>query len=189
MFEQHLDHRVGECVGETTAEVVAKPARRAGVEHPLQRGVRHRAEEVDCGLEFAEGSELGLASLKIPRPATHHGDDRLADQVCWHKRLRRRGHDGGQHRSVVRQLRGPLAECAQHVSRTVPAEHHHSAENSAHRMQRELEARDDAEVAAAAAKAPQQVRSFALAGSDDFTGRRDDVRTDQVVAGEAVLAL
>ena len=55
-------------------------------------------------------------------------------------------------------------------------------------MEVELELRHDAEVAAAAAQPPQQLRVLGLAGVDEPPVRGDDVGGDQVVAREAELA-
>ena len=55
-------------------------------------------------------------------------------------------------------------------------------------MQFELELRDDAEVAAAAAQAPEQVGVLGLGRVDEPAVCGDDVGADEVVAGEAVLA-
>ena len=51
-------------------------------------------------------------------------------------------------------------------------------------MALELERGDDAEVAAAAAERPQEVRVAIRPGDDLLAGRRDDLGPDQVVAGE-----
>ena len=56
-------------------------------------------------------------------------------------------------------------------------------------MEPVLEGRDDPEVAAAAAQAPEQVGVLALARGHEAAVGGDDVRRDQVVAGKAVLAL
>ena len=50
-------------------------------------------------------------------------------------------------------------------------------------MQPEVESRDDAEVAAAAAQRPEQL----VVCLDHLAGRSDDLRPDEVVAGQAVL--
>ena len=49
----------------------------------------------------------------------------------------------------------------------------------------ELERGHDAEVAAAAAQRPEQVRIAVRTGHDTLAGRGDDLGPDQVVAGEA----
>ena len=56
-------------------------------------------------------------------------------------------------------------------------------------MEPVLEGRDDPEVAAAAAQAPEQVGYLALARGHEAAVGGDNVRRDQVVAGKAVLAL
>ena len=54
-------------------------------------------------------------------------------------------------------------------------------------MQVELELRDDAEVAAAAAQPPEQLRVLGLAGVDEAPIRGDEVSRNQVVARQAEL--
>ena len=57
-----------------------------------------------------------------------------------------------------------------------------------HRVQPEGELGHDAEVAAAAAQRPEQVRVLGLAGGHDLPVRGHDLGGDQVVAGQAVAA-
>src|ERR1700738_5581095 len=57
-----------------------------------------------------------------------------------------------------------------------------------HRMSLEQEARDDAEIAAAAAQAPVEVSVLRLAGGDNATVGEHDLRLQQIVDGEAMLA-
>ena len=66
--------------------------------------------------------------------------------------------------------------------------HEHAREDRAERMELIFERRDDAEVAAAAAQAPEQIGVFVLARMDEAAVRGDDIGRDQVVAGEAVHA-
>src|ERR671936_2061746 len=54
-------------------------------------------------------------------------------------------------------------------------------------MELEVESRDDAEVAAAAADAPEELAVLALTRRDDRAVRRHHLGLDEVVAGEAVL--
>src|SRR4029077_3946378 len=57
-----------------------------------------------------------------------------------------------------------------------------------HRMSLEQEARDDTEIAAAAAQAPVEVSVLRLVGGDNATIRKHDIRLKQIVGGEAKLA-
>ena len=67
-------------------------------------------------------------------------------------------------------------------------EHERVGDLGADRMQEELERRDDAEVAAAAAQRPEQVRVLLGGRPDQLALRGHQLGRDQVVAGEAVLA-
>src|SRR3989304_2311073 len=64
-----------------------------------------------------------------------------------------------------------------------------AVEDWADRVQAVLEPGDDAEVAAAAAQAPEQVRVLVLAGLDDLAVGEDDLRTDHAVDRVSQLAL
>ncbi len=55
------------------------------------------------------------------------------------------------------------------------------------RVEPELQPRGDAEVAAAAAEPPEELLVSVGAGVDDGSVRRDDLRSHEVVAGQAVL--
>ena len=84
---------------------------------------------------------------------------------------------------------GELAVEAQHLGGVVervedrPGEH-----DRPDRVQAVLERRDDAEVPAAAAHAPEQIRVVVLAGGDELAVRSDEVDGEQVVDRRAVLA-
>jgi hypothetical protein len=55
-------------------------------------------------------------------------------------------------------------------------------------VEAELERRDHAEVAAAAAQRPEKIGMLVLGGAHEFAVRRHDVGAEEVVDGEAVLA-
>ena len=56
------------------------------------------------------------------------------------------------------------------------------------RVRAERERRHDAEVAASAPQAPEQVRVLVRARTDGLAGREDDIRRDEVVDRQAVPA-
>src|SRR5947199_9579215 len=63
-----------------------------------------------------------------------------------------------------------------------------SGENHADGMKLKLEVRDHAEIAAAAAQRPQEVGIHLLGGGNECAIRQNNIRLDQVVDGQAVLA-
>ena len=65
---------------------------------------------------------------------------------------------------------------------------YHSPEHSRNRVQRELERRDHPEVAASTTQAPVETRVFACAGPHQLPFGGNDLRRDQIVAGQPMLA-
>ena len=86
----------------------------------------------------------------------HRQDDQLAVMLLGHERHRRRGHHVGDRRQLVRRGLRLGDEGGDHVRRR--RQHEHPADDRADRVQAELEPGGDAEVAAAAADRPEQVR-------------------------------
>ena len=83
----------------------------------------------------------------------------------------------------------PVAVEAQHLFGAVAGEEDRAGQHHrADRMQPELERGHDAEVAAAAAQAPEQLGVLVLAGVHELAVGGDDVGGEQVVAGQAELA-
>ena len=80
-------------------------------------------------------------------------------------------------------LRHEVAVDAQGILRLLQWVEYRPGEDRAHRVRPELEGRHDAEVAAAAAQCPEQVRVLLGAGGEEATVGGHDVGRDQVVAG------
>ena len=76
---------------------------------------------------------------------------------------------------------------AHDLLRVLEAPEHRTGEDLADRVGLEEEAGDDAEVAAAAAQAPEQVGMVGRAGRHQSTVGEDDVGLEEVVDGQAVL--
>ena len=116
-------------------------------------------------------------------------DDRLAVHRLGQERRGRRGGQVDERRQLVGQLAHPVAVEAQHLLGAVAREEDRAGQHHrADRVQPELERRRDAEVAAAAAQAPEQLGVLVLAGVHELAVGGDDVGADQVVAGQADLA-
>jgi hypothetical protein len=132
----------------------------------------------DCGA-FVDGSR-------------RDGDERrhlLTVPLLGDHGQRGRRHQRDEAGDVVRRRRRPVAEEAQHrpgVGGRV--EDRPRVHGRPHRVERQLERRDDPEVPAAAAEAPEELGVLRLGGPDDPPVGRDHVGREQVVARKAVLA-
>jgi hypothetical protein len=139
--------------------------------------------------ELPQRPEDSLPGVNRPRPAQDHGHDQLTAEIRRHERNRRRlavDHDRHQ---LVRRLRYPVAVEAQNLRRLAhrpedrPCQH-----GRADRVEAELELGDDAEVAAAAAQAPEQVLILGLACPHELAIGGHEVDRLQLVDREPVLA-
>src|SRR6476620_9652429 len=70
------------------------------------------------------------------------------------------------------------------ITAAIEGEPHQSAEDRAEWMQSELETRHDAEIPAAAAQSPDELRFFGAAGSEDIPRRGHDLGSGEVVGRE-----
>ncbi len=183
-----LDGGVGQ-VDEVLGGPVVPEARRV-VDHALEVRVRHRAEVVDLGSGGAELAQR-LAPL-VQRPGVHAGDrhHQLAVQVLGDLLLGRRAQVqegeaqpfGGVAHDVAVE-RHQLAAAGGRVERQ-PGEH-----LALDRVQAELERGDHAEVAAAAAQRPEQLGMLVRGRAHLLALGGHELDGEQVVAGQAVLAL
>ena len=89
---------------------------------------------------------------------------------------------------LLRRLWLELPEPFHHRGRVGEFEHDRPAINHAHRMGAEEEAGHDAEISAAAAQSPQQVRVLRLGSGDEAAVGQNHVRLEQAISREAVLA-
>ena len=114
-------------------------------------------------------------------------DDRLADGLLREERhRRRRTEDVGDQGELVRCLIRGLDEPRERLRRRGDGEH--AARDRVHRVQAVVEARHDAEVAAAAADRPEQVGLVRLVDVDDAPVGRHDFGSEHMVDRQPVLA-
>ena len=106
--------------------------------------------------------------------------------VLGDERRRRGGHEERDGRERLGRVRGGRLEAAQDLARR--RQEQRAAEDHADRVEAELEAGDDAEVAAAAADRPEQVGVLGLAGDHDAAVGGDDLDRHERVDRQAVLA-
>ena len=174
--------------------VVAVAVLELDVDEPLHAG---RERQHGAGLD-ARLADLGQAAdrlgarrvLGVVQPHRDQHEQALADVLGRDERQGRhvvlergvpadRAGQGGHDAGVLAQRRGRLLRL---VDRDPDA--HHRAEV----VGAEGEAGDDAEVAAAAAQRPEQLGVLARADLDHLAARQHELKGDEVVAGEAVLA-
>ena len=99
---------------------------------------------------------------------------------------RRGGHDVGDRRHLLGSGLGGRHEAGDGLGRRWQDEH--AARDRVQRVELELEARDDAEVAAAAADRPEEVRVSLIVDLQDPAVGEDDLGGEQVVDRQALLA-
>jgi hypothetical protein len=126
-----------------------------------------------------------VSVLDGPAVAAGHDRDRLAVDVLGQERQRRCDGHRDQRVDLVRDSEGPVAvEGKQVLGLIAGVEDRAAVDHRAVLVQAVLECRHDAEVSAAAAQRPEQVWVLILAGAHEVAIGGDDVRRDEVVAGE-----
>src|SRR2546421_11909424 len=189
MFEDSVDQAVAQFLGVPGAKVAAKPGWGTLVSHRLQHRIRHRAKGVGRGSQLTDGSQRRLAGVRVPTPTSHHGDNLATSEIDGHEWCRWRRHHCGEGGELIREASRPGAVRAQYLRAAIDWKEGEPAQDRADGMQVELQAGDDAEVAAAAAQPPEQFGRLCAAGAHDLARRKYDLGADEVVTGEAVLPL
>ena len=165
-----------------------EPALLGFSDQPVDARVRHRHRHVDERRgDVAERLEGRLAVGRVvPGPHEHDGQRHRADQLGRDERCGRKGHQERDRAQLLGGAGGDRHEAAQdllgrrHEQRT--------AEDLADRVELELEAGHDAEVAAAATDRPEEVGVRILAGGDLAAVGRHDLDRLEGIDGQAVLA-
>ena len=134
---------------------------------------------------LADRRQRRLALVDRAGPARHEDEERLAVTLLRDERQRRRDLPRREAAELLGRVLDEVAVEPEHGLRVLELEQDRSAVDLAHRVQPELERRDDAEVAAAAADRPEQVVVLVLAGGELRPVGGDDLRRDEVVAGQA----
>ena len=159
------DRLVGELLDVHRLPVVLQPARQQRVEERVERGVRHRADHLgDRPGHVAELLQHRLALGVVAGPARDHDEERLAHPVLRDERQRRREVPGRVAAVLPRRVDDEVRKYAAGRRRVGELEEHQPGVDVADRVQPERERGDHAEVAAAAAQRPEQVRVLGLAG-------------------------
>ena len=127
-----------------------------------------------------------LTVLCRPGMDEHGQDDHLAVVLLRDEGHRRGGHDVGDRRELLGRGLGGRHEAGDGLGRRRQDEH--ASRDRVHRMEPELEARHDAEVAAAAADRPEEVRVALVVDLQDPAVGEDDLGGEQVVDRQALLA-
>ena len=159
------------------------------VVHPLQVQVGHRRDPLRDGRpEVAERGQEPQSRVGVADEHVAGAHERAAAQRRRDER-RVRLADPGRERRRARRGRAELAPALQHrrgvLRREVQLDHERLGPD---RMQPELEAGHDAEVAAAALEAPVQLLVLPGVGADVLALGGDDLERGHVVARQPVLA-
>src|SRR5882757_7803395 len=160
MVDHDVDHVVGEVLDVGALVVVVESPGVRLVEHLLKRGIGHRGYELPEGWQrFANLPEDSLMNLGGPKA---DNDQRVSGLVVVLLRDERRGwrvHPGDHDIDIWRQGGDDVTRQAKHVASLVQAPERQSELNDrTDLVQPELEFGHDAEVAAAAADRPEQIR-------------------------------
>ena len=131
--------------------------------------------------ELPQRLQVSLRIGGIAAVAGDHGHHGLVRRV-------RVGEQAHVHGQLVGGRLGEVAVEAERLAGPADGMGDHPAVHRGHRVSLVLETGGDAEVAAAAAQGPEQVRVVLGAGHDDLAVGGDDLDRQQVVDGEAVLA-
>ena len=153
----------------------------------IHLGVLHRPQEVGDRLgQRAEGRDGALARLHVARVDHRRHDHGAAVPLLGHEGQRRREHHVGDRAQLVRGRLGLRDEAGDHVGRR--GEDEQAADDRVDRVEPVLQARDDAEVATAAAQRPEQLRLGLRVDAAQPPVGGDDLRREQVVDRQPVLA-
>ena len=159
------------------------------VEHLLQLEVGHRRHELDDRRQLAaDPRDDGVVLRSRPEAGDQQRDARNMVVLFGDERCGRRTHAGDDDVQLVRERRDHVLGEPEDLRRASDrpekeAELHHRT----HRVQPEVESGDDAEVAAAAADGPEQVRVLVSRDVPDATVSGDHFRRHQVVHRQSVL--
>ncbi len=137
--------------------------------------------------DITEWPEHPLGLLMGTVPARDQHAEQIPDPVLGDERQRRRDLPAEEASELLGRLVDEGAVALQDRRGIVEVVEQRAAHDVTDLVEPELEAGDDAEVAAAAAQRPEQVGVLGLAGGDGPPVGEDDVGREQVVAGEPVL--
>ena len=120
---------------------------------------------------------LSLVVRRMPtRRRTFFHVQMFGERRSW--RHRKKGEEAIQ---IIRRRRDQIAIPFHHVGCLAQFVEHWAAIERVDRMQLERERRDDAKIAAAAAKRPEQIRIFIGVGFHKFAVRQDDISREQII--------
>ena len=181
-----LDRIVGELLDEVGLPVVLEAGGNERVERRIEGGIGHRADVLrDDGRDVVERLQHGLPFVERSGPARHECEEGLAVPLFGDERQRRRDLEGGEPAELFGGIGDELPVEPKDVAGVLQLEEHGPAVDVLDRLQLVLERGHDTEVAAAPAKAPEQIGVHVLVRHQEPAVRGDDVGGDQVVAGQA----
>ena len=159
VLDQRVDQPIVYAREVVRLPVVACARREERIERLLPAGVGMRPHDVGDRLaEATQRLERALAGGHVAGVEHGQDDDLRAVHGDWQEGKWRRFPDHDPGHDVVGGLRGELAIVMQHAARLGERMHDQPRQHlRADRMELELEAGDDAEVAAAAANRPEEI--------------------------------
>src|SRR5688500_3422823 len=154
----------------------------------ITTGLRWSSSATNRCAELPERPDELLPLIRVADPAGDDHDDRLAVELVGHERQRRGLAVEDDRHKLVRRVRDPVAIEAQDLPGLL-----HRPEDGAcqdvrpERHAAELELRDDPEVTAAPAQAPEEIGVLVGTRRDELAVGGDEIHRDELVDGEAVL--
>jgi hypothetical protein len=150
-----------------------------GVEHALLVEQRVPAHAVGDDAA-ARAQDLQLLGVT--------GRTRVAGCHLEYRRERLVDRDSDLAAEIAGRAGDEVAKAAERVAHAGSAKGEQPAEDALERLEAELEPRRDAEVPAGATKPPQKLLVLVAVRTDDASVGSDELRADEVVAGQAVLS-
>ena len=184
------DRVVGELLDEVRLPVVLQARREQLVERAVQRRVGHRPDTARHRPVRPRAAARAAATLlDRARPAGDDQAHRLAVALLGDERQRRSDLEREERAQLLRRVGDELAVDAHDLAGLIDRVEDRPAVDVVDRVQAELERGDDAEVAAAAAQRPEQVRrsrsSLAVTSSPSAVTTSAEIRLSQREAAAA----
>ena len=180
---------VVDLIHEIGAPVPLQTRRIKGVEHALQGWVWQRTHKIQRGLfECPDWFECFFRFLQWPGVCPDDSAHFFHVQMFGEWRSRRHGKKGEEAIQIIGRRRDQIAIPFHHVSRLAQFIEHRARIKRVDRMQPEREGCDDAKIAAAAAKRPEQIGIFVGARFYKFAVGQDHIDREQIIDAQSAFS-
>jgi hypothetical protein len=183
----------GECVDRRIVQVGEHHAVAGTGHRPLGIHVQtlqllrgDRREGVHSRTELTQRPQQLVGAVLPEQRRRLDDDERLAPHRLGDVRNRRELQEAANRRHLIRDGVDPAPPRAQHLGAPLQREEEDARVDLADRVERELERRDDAERAAAAAQSPEEVGVLLRIGANEPAARVHELDGRNAVRGEAV---